>query len=150
MANIQSVAIFGLLMASVLSAPLIARAADDKDIEALQGRWKLTSFVSDGKDITKEKGAVEVVIKGKEYSWSVDGKVTDKGTITLDSSKNPKGIEYTGTFGEYRGRTFIGIYTLDKDTYKTCDVPKGKDRPTDFTSTPGSSRDAATYKRAKD
>lgn len=129
-------------------------AADDKkpdekqldpDLKKLQGKWEITYHETAGTEDTKEAKWVLVVAGDKWTVTDADG--ITKGTIRLDSTKKPKQLSYTIT-GENGDEEFIGIYELDGDTYKTCDVAKGKDRPAEF-KTNESTGQVATWKRVK-
>ena len=103
----------------------------DPDLQKLQGKWRLTYHSVAGVEDTI--GVVwELEVKDDKYTLTADSTKTT-GTIKLDSSKKPKQLEYTAENDDDTMGTFIGIYELDGETYRTCDVEKGKDdRPTEF------------------
>ena len=43
----------------------------------------------------------------------------------------------------------MGIYQIDDDTRKLCFAPSGKDRPTEFSSKPGSGHFLVIFERVK-
>ena len=73
----------------------------------------------------------------------------DKAKITLDPAKEPKTIDYEMTEGVTKGKTQLGIYELDGDTFKSCFGSPGAERPTDFTTKPGDGRTLSTWKRTE-
>lgn len=119
----------------------------DPDLRKLQGRWRLTRHEVAGVEDTQ--GVVwEMVVKGDQYTLTADGTVTT-GTIKLDSSKKPKQLEYTAENDDDTSSTYVGVYELDGDTYRTCDVQKGKDeRPTEF-KTKAKTGQVAVWKKVK-
>lgn len=118
----------------------------DPDIKKLQGKWEITYHETAGVEDTKDnKWTMEV--KGNRYTLTdPDGEKTT-GTVTLDSSKNPKHLHYT-IDGDDGASEFIGIYELSDTEYKTCDVDKGKDRPTKF-KTDDPTGQVSVWKRVK-
>jgi uncharacterized protein (TIGR03067 family) len=72
-----------------------------------------------------------------------------KAKITTDPSKNPKAIDYQMTEGFTKGKTQLGIYELDGDTFKSSFSAVGAERPKDFTSKPGDGRTVSVWKREK-
>jgi uncharacterized protein (TIGR03067 family) len=104
-------------------------AADDakKDAKAdrdkLQGAWRLTSGPG---------GATEarLVIEGDKYSFKA-GEQEERGTLKLDPSKTPKTIDLQITEGQDKGKSQVGIYELQGDTFKLSVAPAGEtERPT--------------------
>jgi hypothetical protein len=53
------------------------------------------------------------------------------------SLQKPKTIDYDMTGGFTKGEKQLGIYEVDRDTFKSCFGEPGAERPTDFTSKPG-------------
>jgi uncharacterized protein (TIGR03067 family) len=120
-----------LVAVSGQSADTKGESPPDPDLQKLQGKWRLTYHSVAG--IEDTIGVVwELEVKGDKYTLKADS-TTTTGTIKLDSSKKPKQLEYTAENDDDTMGTFVGIYELDADTYRTCDVEKGKDdRPTEF------------------
>lgn len=135
-----------------LAATLVGRTDDkkgaakqDPDLKLLQGTWRISYHESAGMEDTQEV-IWEMEVKDNEFTLSADG-ITTRGTIELDSSKKPKQLQYT--IEDEETTTFIGIYELIGDTYKTCDVEKGKDqRPTEFKTNAKTSQ-VAVWKKVK-
>jgi uncharacterized protein (TIGR03067 family) len=63
--------------------------------------------------------------------------------------KKPKTIDFTATEGEGKGNQYLGIYELSEKTRKMCFAPPGKERPTEFSSMPGSEHILVTFEREK-
>jgi uncharacterized protein (TIGR03067 family) len=143
-----------LLALVALAATALAFAADDdqakRDLMALTGTWEYTSQVADGKDTEKEKLEGITVTISAEGKWAVKqgDAVFLEGTVKLDPSKNPKAADWTiTTEGDLKGKSALGIYDVDKDTWKHC---FGFDkRPEKFESKEGSKVTNAVLKRVK-
>jgi uncharacterized protein (TIGR03067 family) len=117
----------------------------DPDLKKLQGKWEIVYHETAGEEDTEDsKWTMEV--KGNKYTFKT-GDVMLTGRVQLDSSKTPKQVEYA-TQEDDGVQEYVGIYELNGDTYKTCDVIKGKDRPTEF-KTKDPTGQVAVWKRVK-
>src|SRR5260370_23015281 len=87
-------------------------------------------------------------IEGEKFTVS-DENVSQGGTFKVDATKKPKTIDVTFTDGPEKGKTSLGIYELDGDTYKICVDPEGKSRPTEFAIKPDSGHILEVLKREK-
>ena len=142
------------LLALVVAATAVAFAADDeqakKDLKALAGTWEYVSQVSDGKEVEKEKleGIKLTVTAEGKWQLKKDDTVILEGTGKLDPSKKPKAADWTiTTEGDLKDKVALGIYDVDKDTWKHCfSFDK---RPEKFESKEGSKVTAAVLKRVK-
>jgi uncharacterized protein (TIGR03067 family) len=143
------------LLALVGVAATAVAFADDaqvkKDMKALTGTWQYTSQVEDGKDTDKEQLRAVTVTITADGKWEAkhEGKVFLEGTVKIDPSKMPKAADWKiTTEGDLKGRTALGIYDVDKDTFKHC---FGFDkRPGKFESKEGSKVTNAVLKRVKE
>jgi uncharacterized protein (TIGR03067 family) len=140
----------GLVAVSVL---IVADAGDDaakKDLEKFQGNWQLISMERDGKKTPDEDAKkITLLIQGKRFILRKDAAVISEGTMTLDPAKKPKAIDETITTGPNKGKTFSAIYEIDADQHRICFAAAGKERPTAFSSTPGSGQILQIWKREK-
>jgi uncharacterized protein (TIGR03067 family) len=118
------------------------------EMTLLQGQWTMVSGVTDGKP-TPEKIIPESkrTCRGDEVTITMAGVLAMKAKITIDPTKKPKTIDYKVTEGPNQGKKLLGIYEVDKETFKTCYGPPGGDRPTDFTSKRGDNRTLSVWKR---
>lgn len=138
-----------LFVVSLLTTPL---RADDvtTDLKKLQGVWRIESEINDGKAMPAEEAKKIRVTYADDGKWKVevDGTVVAEGTTVLNPTAKPKTLDYTVTRGDERGSIFLGIYELHGETFRHCGVTKGHgERPTDFSSKPGSGRFLVTFKR---
>src|SRR4051794_25426955 len=143
-----------LLALVALSACAVASAKDDdqakKDLKALEGTWRYVSQTEDGKEADKEKVKAVTVTVTADGKWEAkyDGKTFLEGTVKLDPSKKPKAADWTiTTEGDLKDKTALGIYDVDKDTWKHCfSFDK---RPEKFESKEGSKVTNAVLERMK-
>jgi uncharacterized protein (TIGR03067 family) len=142
------------VLAAVLFAVVATRADDkpeakpDPDLKKLQGKWRISYHESVGVDDTQDC-IWEMEVRGDRFTLTADG-TTTTGRIRLDSTKKPKELEYTVEDSDTdEVTTFVGLYELEGDTYKTCDVEKGKDaHPTEF-KTKARTGQVAVWKKVK-
>jgi uncharacterized protein (TIGR03067 family) len=122
--------------------------ASKKDLDGLQGSWKLVSAMRDGEALPKDKAKkTTIVIKDDTFLFPdlAEYATSKEGTIKLDATTKPKQMDATSTEKE----VMLGIYELDGDRYKVCFAPTGKPRPSEFASKPGSGNLLQVWKRKK-
>src|SRR5262245_43908071 len=113
-----------------------------KELKKFEGTWVLVSGERDGKkiaddDVKKSK----IVMKDVETTLFTphQSNETIKSTRKLDPSKKPAQVDFVRRVGPGAGVTMKGIYEfIAVDTYRVCFAPPGKDRPTEFKTSPGS------------
>jgi uncharacterized protein (TIGR03067 family) len=128
--------------------------AGKKDMEKLQGTWRVVSMEGEG-----EKAPADFA---KRFTYTFKGDrihfLGDKTTpgadlefsYTLDAAKQPKAIDMKITKSPDKkdvGEGSVGIYVLDGDNLKLCMDPK--ERPKDFTTKQGQARTLVVLKREK-
>ena len=131
-----------------------ARAGDaeaaKKDLAQLQGEWFMVSGYADGQPMPDAmRKQMKRVCTGDETTVTLAGQVYLKAKIAIDPSKTPKTIDYQMTGGFTKGKTQLGIYELDGDTFKACFGKPGAERPADFTSKPGDGHTLSVWQREK-
>ena len=142
-----------LALVAVASAAGACAADDDpakKDLKALEGTWQYTSQVEDGKEADKEQVKAVTVTVTADGKWEAkhEGTVFLAGTVKLDPSKTPRAADWAiTTEGDLKGKTALGIYDVDKDTWKHCFA--FDKRPGKFESKEGSKVTNAVLKRVK-
>jgi uncharacterized protein (TIGR03067 family) len=139
------------MLAMAVSQALAAdEQAAKKDLAQLQGEWSMISGSADGEAMPESmRKQMKRVCKGDEVTVTLGSQVFLKAKITTDPSKNPKAIDYQMTEGFTKGKTQLGIYELDGDTFKSSFSAVGAERPKDFTSKPGDGRTVSVWKREK-
>jgi uncharacterized protein (TIGR03067 family) len=123
--------------------------AKDKELEPFQGTWKLAAFELEGKqlDIDDFK-ETRLTVKGDTFTMTTAA-ATYKGTFMIDGAKKPKTIDMTFTDGPEKGKTSLGIYEVDGDTWKICIGLTGKERPKEFVTKADSGHALEVLKREK-
>jgi uncharacterized protein (TIGR03067 family) len=136
-----------LLTALVQSGWSADSPAATGDLKALNGLWVPTTAVMGGKPYSDDAcKAIHAVFHNGKYAVKV-GDQTDKGTFTVDESKDPKTLTIVGTSGPNKDKTIPAIYELDKDTLKVCYDLSGKAAPAKFESAKDSKLFLVTYQR---
>ena len=134
----------------VALAAMAAWAADASDPKAVQGVWKPLKAELGGQPMTEDVlKMITLKLQDGRYIVSVGGQL-DKGTCTIDSSTQPKGMTITGTEGPNQGKTFPAIFELEGNTLRICYDLSGKRRPAEFKSLAGTRLYLVTYLRAKE
>ncbi len=112
-----------------------ALAADKSDLVPLQGTWTMESFILNGETIPEEQTKTgRLVISGTEYRAQF-GDSAASATLGVDSSKNPRAIDFTFNTGPLKGKTIEGIYRLEGDKLTICRaLLEGEERPKEFAS----------------
>ena len=122
-------ALAGLVFALGLAAPL---AADEPALAALAGSYKAVAVVKEGKALPAdvvdgfrakiEKDEITITVKGKDFP----------AKLKADPKKTPAHLDLSPADGPDKGRTFPGIYKLEKGELVIAFTEK-TDRPTEFT-----------------
>ena len=135
-------AVAGGLMVAMCAGIVLA---DDKALKDLEGSYKVLVLEKAGKTAPKDLiDSVSISIKGDALTINFkDEKKSAK--IKADNSKTPHTLDITPTDGEEKGKTFPGIYKIEKNEVTFVFVEKG-DRPKEFKS----EGDATLVKMQKD
>jgi uncharacterized protein (TIGR03067 family) len=131
-------------------------AADDaqdevkKEHARFEGTWKWVSIEMEQMKLSADAlKHPRLKLMGDKFTVSEENNATFGGTFKVDPSKKPKTIDVTFTDGPEKGKTALGIYELEGDTYKVITDPAGKSRPTEFAVKPGSRHVLQVLKREK-
>jgi uncharacterized protein (TIGR03067 family) len=120
-----------------------------KELALLEGEWSMVSAEHAGQVVPETMlKSWKRVARGNETTVTFAGQVMLKATFTVDTSKQPKFIDYTLADGPNKGKQQFGIYELKGDTLRFCFAAPGKDRPSDFTTKPGDDRTLSTWRTA--
>ena len=141
---------FSLAVAGPLAGDA-KKEAIEKDRQGFVGLWRVVSMEIDGKKMPDKDAKEFTIVNGLDGTWAVRMDTRDimQGTSEIDPAQKTKTIDFTPTDGEDKGKVFLGIYEIKKDTRKLCFAPTGKDRPTEFSSDPGSGYILITCAREK-
>lgn len=109
--------------------------AAKKDLEKLQGAWKLVAR-AEGED--NDTGA-RMVIKANKYTFT-NGDQSEEGTFKLDPGAKPAAIDLKIESGNDKSKAQVGIYKVEGDTWTVClGLPGETERPKEFAAKEGSS-----------
>jgi len=123
-----------ILIAGFLLAADDAKDAAKADQDNLQGTWKMDSIEIGGQEVPEDVlKEFQLSIQGDKYTVKRGDDTIVVATFKLHPTKKPKAIDFTPTEGDNKGKTFHGIYALERDTLKLCrhQQPEEK-RPTEF------------------
>jgi uncharacterized protein (TIGR03067 family) len=128
-----------------------------RDLERLQGKWELTSFVGYGKklELPKDKERRTLIVEGNKATLHV-GPQEVRMTWLIDPTKKPKTLDecYEQSFsdgkaekGAFGGMVGPAIYELEGDALKVCSDDPGGERPIFFLALPKTKRSLMVFKR---
>jgi uncharacterized protein (TIGR03067 family) len=127
-------AVAGGLMVAAFAGVVLA---DEKALKELEGKYTVTHMEKAGKAAEKEKAeSVKIAISGDELAIQItrDGeKQEHKAKVKVDAAKTPRTIDISPTDGESKGKTFPGIYKIEKGEVTLVFTEEG-DRPKEFKS----------------
>ena len=133
-----------LVLGSLIAAP----APEEKDLEKIQGTWKLESVESQGQVFIEQYKEWTFNIKDDKLTIKIGDKVHNEYTIKIDPDKKPKTIDLIRKAGD-QTLTETGIYELDGDTWKVCNDDSGATRPTEYGTKEGTRLELIMMKRVK-
>ncbi len=143
-----------LVLGGLAALTATGRGEDAKDpvkgdLARMQGRWECESLEQDGKAAPRRDTRNRTLFFGGDRFLLRNGaEVLQAGTAKLDSDA-AHGLDMAITAGTFRGVTMLGIYELKGDTLKVCLDTAGRDRPSEYKTSPDSGLMVATYKREK-
>lgn len=109
-----------------------------RDIDALQGTWRVVAFEMDGTDVPAGVyAAAAITIQGDSFTSQGMG-YSYAGTVTLEPAANPAAFDLVFTEGPPAGLTNRGIYRLQGDEWTICLATRGDARPKRFATHPDS------------
>lgn len=124
-------AFIGTIAGMAMVASIASTSQDTPFAQALQGTWRLTSL--NGRPIPDQGPQVTLSIVGERYQQALDGKVTERGTLKVDASKQPMTVDLAITEGDDAGKAQVGIVELKDGTLRMClDTPGAGQRPSEF------------------
>ncbi len=122
------------------------------ELKKVEGGWVPVAIEVDGNQIPKEdlkNAPSKLTLKGDQYTLLMPDKKVQKGTFTIDATKDPKTVDSTPADGPHKGMTIKGIYEVKGDMMKACYDISGKGRPKSFTTKDKPGHVLIVYKRAK-
>lgn len=104
-----------------------------KDIDRLQGMWRIVSLEMDGRRLSP---GGHISIHGTQFTSAGMG-AEYEGTVKLSEAAAPKTFDLKFTTGPEKGRTNRGIYELNGDSWRICLATQGTARPKEFAAPAG-------------
>jgi len=124
-------AIFSGMMLSLCFTSILQ--AEDKDLQELEGNYSIISLKQGGRTLGKDDAQkTKVRFKGDVFSLIIKGE-EKAAQIKLDISKQPRTIDFIPNEGLDKGKTYLGIYKIEKDELTIAFVKTGE-RPKEFNS----------------
>src|SRR5262245_8026564 len=143
-----------LLCALVAASSGVAGPDEERRPElALEGSWRIVSIERDGKKAeTPKDRPITVEFRAGKYTLPDNLGFTRsrEGTYKLDARAKPPRLDLVPADGPEKGKTFPGIYKLEKDRLTACYDATAGAAPDDFTAGEGSGRVLLVYERRKD
>ena len=105
--------------------------------------------MEDGNSLAGDKvKETTIVIRDNTFRFPqlAEDATSKAGTFKLDATKTPKQLDTVSTEEE----VMLGIYELERDSYKVCFALVGKPRPSEFTSKSGSDNILQVWERRKE
>jgi uncharacterized protein (TIGR03067 family) len=139
----------------LLTFVFVAIATDDskedavkKDLDKLQGTWKMASLEVGGKSVPADKlKNSTLTIKGDKYIINVNEK-TYETQMVLDPTQKPKTIDMKFLDGANKDKTALGSYKIDGETFTMCRaLNPGQARPQDFGTWPNTNTFVVVWKK---
>jgi uncharacterized protein (TIGR03067 family) len=119
------------LFAIAFAAPFAGQKPAPRPAVALQGTWVMTSM--NERPTAEGSAELSLTFSGANYHQTYAGKVNERGTFKVDTSKKPMTIDLTIVEGGDAGKTQLGIFELSGDTLRMhFDAAGGTARPTDM------------------
>jgi len=130
----------------LLASAQLARAAD----RALQGTWTATKAERDGRAATDLVGHTLFFSGDRFEIQSKDRKSLYSGTVQVDANTKPPVIDFQHAEGGLKGKTWKGIYLLDREKLTICDNAENLDAArSKFEAKSGSGYVLVTFDRAR-
>jgi uncharacterized protein (TIGR03067 family) len=105
-----------------------------ENLKAFNGAWGAEEVSRGERSIKDDFKGVTWTLEDGKVTFT-DGKSTRTHKITVDSSKNPKTIDFHFESGADKDKKSLGIYRFDgPDRLILCWAEPGKERPTKFES----------------
>ncbi len=133
MQHLTLVAATLLFAADKEDAPPKIDPAVVRELQKLQGTWKVEAWEEGGKPLAAGELAKRGVFFGANAFVIRRGeKLVQVSLAQIAPAKTPRTMNLAVKEGEGKDGVMLGIYSLDGDTLKLCYDPQGESRPKDF------------------
>ena len=110
--------------------------------------WRQVAAVMNGKDIAVGR-AILLTAAGDAFTLTVSGRAYMRGSTRVVSAGTPRQSDVFVERGPNAGKTLRQISTVEGDVLVACTGPPDGERPTEFTSEPGSGRTLSVWLRVR-
>lgn len=146
--------VIGAMLTAMTTIGMTDDAQDEaiqKDRKRIEGTWRIVALEVNGNQSNDADARKLTVANGSDGTWRLlsQGKEISRETSTVDSTKQPRTIDFTPTEGNGQGNQYLGIYELCEKARKMCFAPPGKERPTVFVSASDSESILVVFERQK-
>ncbi len=144
-----NVGVVVLMASSLIAAEPPKPDAVKRDLDGIQGTWKMVALEADGKQAPAEiVAALKLTFKGDTLTFTPGEPGFSNYSYKLDPGTKPASFDMTHADGPHKGETEKGIYLLEGNHLRICFGKPGA-RPTEFATTAGSGVGMYTLEREK-
>ena len=111
------------------TAPGAAATSSGADKKDLVGTWEGAVVDGDGANPGQRRMNITLNIAADKITSSGAGNIGEGTYRVSGGSGNLKHIDATGTAGQYAGKQYEGIFSIEGNTLKWCSGNPGKGRP---------------------
>lgn len=112
------------------------------------GQWEGHLTDGDGSNPGQRRMNISLNITEDRITSGGQGNAMGEGTYKVSGgSSKLRRIDATGTAGQYQGKQYEGIFTIEGDTLKWCSGNPGKGRPTALRTNTGAGHFLMVLKR---
>jgi len=126
-----------VLFAALFTGLCFAADAKEDAVKAdkakLKGTWEILSVEENGQKAAIPEGVkMKMVFQDDKLFLQFDDKKSG-GAYTIDPTQKPPTIDLVFDQGRQKGKTIMGIYSIDKEEMKICTAFNSEqDRPKEF------------------
>jgi uncharacterized protein (TIGR03067 family) len=104
-----------------------------KDLKKFEGKWKLIKAAGGGQEFDLKDKEAHFEFKGIDLTITFGEKVETLQITTIDTTTDPRCIDFLEKRKGRPDRTLEGVYRFDGDTLQIAhELPNSKSRPTSF------------------
>jgi uncharacterized protein (TIGR03067 family) len=138
-----------LIATSLIATEPSQQNALQRDIDGIQGTWKIVALECDGQPAPPEiVRTLKLVFKDDTLTFKPGEPGFTNYKYKLDPTVQPSGFALIHADGTNKGESENGIYSLVGDHLKIC-FGRGKQRPNELTARAGSGQSMYSLEREK-
>lgn len=112
------------------------------------GQWEGHVTDGDGSNPGQRRMNITLIITEEKITSGGQGNITGEGKYKVSGgSAKLRRLDATGTAGQYQGKLYEGIFTVEGDTLKWCAGNPGKGRPSALKTNTGAGHFLMVLKR---